>query len=68
VAPGIVPGGDAVAQMPDEHRQRLLRMIRSPRLGEPEDIANAVAFLLSDDGAWVNGQIWNVDGGTILGR
>lgn len=36
------------------------------RLGEPEDIAAAVAFLASDDAAWITGQIVNVDGGQIF--
>jgi NAD(P)-dependent dehydrogenase (short-subunit alcohol dehydrogenase family) len=36
---------------------------RSTRLGRPADIAGAVAFLVSDDGEWVNGQIMVVDGG-----
>jgi NAD(P)-dependent dehydrogenase (short-subunit alcohol dehydrogenase family) len=44
------------------------KMVRYHRLGEPEDIANVVTFLLSDDGAYVNGQIIAVDGGTVLGR
>jgi 7-alpha-hydroxysteroid dehydrogenase len=35
------------------------------RLGDPDDIAAAVAFLASDDGAWVNGQVWHVNGGMI---
>ncbi len=35
------------------------------RLGEPEDIANAVAFLASPDGAWINGQVLRVNGGII---
>ncbi|HYO86933.1 MAG TPA: SDR family oxidoreductase [Dermatophilaceae bacterium] len=37
------------------------------RLGEPEDIAGAVAFLLSDDAAWITGQTLVVDGGVTLG-
>jgi NAD(P)-dependent dehydrogenase (short-subunit alcohol dehydrogenase family) len=39
---------------------------RSPRLGTPEDIAAMVAFLASDDGEWINGQVFDVDGGAIL--
>ena len=40
--------------------------MRSPRVGESYDVAALVAFLMSDDGSWINGQVINVDGGTIL--
>ena len=39
---------------------------RSARLGKPSDIAGAVAFLVSDDGEWVNGQVMVIDGGRLL--
>lgn len=43
----------------------IARMGPMERLGEPVDIANAVAFLAGPDGAWVNGQILRVNGGVI---
>ena len=41
---------------------RLMSIHRSPRLGTADDIAAMVAFLISDDGAWVNGQSLSVEG------
>ena len=40
--------------------------MRGPRVGSPDDIASLVAFLISDEGAWINGQVINIDGGTVL--
>jgi NAD(P)-dependent dehydrogenase (short-subunit alcohol dehydrogenase family) len=40
--------------------------MRSTRVGEVDDIAAMVAFLMSDEGSWLNGQVINIDGGTVL--
>ena len=66
VAPGLVltaPVRDSIAP---EFRDQALSMTRSARLGRPEDIAAMVAYLGSDDGEWINGQVFSVDGGAVL--
>jgi NAD(P)-dependent dehydrogenase (short-subunit alcohol dehydrogenase family) len=63
VSPGLVPSD---LMMADPRFQKMLQHPRSNRLGRPDDIAAMVAFLLSDDGAWVNGQSICVDGGTVM--
>jgi len=66
VAPGLVMTDAVRRAMSEEACAQVLAITRSPRLGEPDDIAAAVAFLLSDDGAWINGQVLSVDGGVTL--
>jgi NAD(P)-dependent dehydrogenase (short-subunit alcohol dehydrogenase family) len=67
VAPGFT-ATEAIRsapQWPELHASALKR-IRGPRVGVTADVAALVAFLMSDDGAWINGQVFNVDGGTVL--
>lgn len=65
ISPGVVMT-EAVAQhLTPEYVDATLKTVPHTRLGKPEDIAAAVAFLASDDGEWVNGQVWHVNGGLI---
>ena len=47
-------------------KEQVLEGMAAPRLGEPEDIAAIVAFLLSDDATWITGQTYHVNGGLML--
>ena len=66
VAPGLVLTDTVSEALDPSFRAGALRNTRSPRLGRPEDIAAMVAFLMSDDGEWINGQVISVDGGATL--
>jgi NAD(P)-dependent dehydrogenase (short-subunit alcohol dehydrogenase family) len=58
---------EAVAQhLTQDYVSSMLESIPHRRLGQPDDIAGAVTFLASDDGEWVNGQLWHVNGGSLL--
>lgn len=63
ICPGVVLTEAVKQHLSDEYCERALKGVPHTRLGEPDDIAAAVAFLASDDGAWVNGQVWHVNGG-----
>ena len=67
VAPGFTATDviRSVPQWPDLQAAALKR-IRGTRVGDPADIASLVAFLLSEEGEWINGQVVNIDGGTVL--
>jgi NAD(P)-dependent dehydrogenase (short-subunit alcohol dehydrogenase family) len=67
VAPGFT-ATEAIRSVPQwlELQAAALKRIRGTRVGDPGDIAALVAFLLSEEGAWINGQVVNIDGGTVL--
>ncbi|MEO6529830.1 MAG: SDR family NAD(P)-dependent oxidoreductase [Specibacter sp.] len=63
VAPGAIETA-ALASLPAEAKAGYTAEIPMKRLGRPEDIANATAFLLSDQAAFITGVVLRVDGGT----
>ena len=65
IAPGYIetPMTDA---LPDKVKEELKRMIPLDRLGKPEDVAEAVLFLVSESANYITGQVLNVNGGIYM--
>ena len=67
VAPGFIRSNPATerqwASYGEEGQRQLMERIHTRRLGRPEDIAAAVAFLTGDEAGWISAQILSVDGG-----
>ena len=65
----VAPGPTATALFldgkPQEVIDHLSKLAPLERLGRPDDIASAVAFLAGPDGAWINGQVLRANGGII---
>ncbi len=65
----VAPGPTATALFLDGKPQavidHLTKLAPLERLGQPEDIANTVAFLAGPDGSWINGQVLRANGGII---
>ncbi|MGF1506138.1 MAG: 3-oxoacyl-[acyl-carrier-protein] reductase [Anaerolineae bacterium] len=66
VAPGFVLT-DMTADLPDNIKDGALGAIPLGRWAEPEEIGYAVAFLASDEAAYITGQVLSVDGGMVMG-
>jgi 3-oxoacyl-[acyl-carrier protein] reductase len=65
VAPGYI-ATDMTDALPEEQRNAMLGAIALRRVGAPADVAKAVAFLASDDAAYITGQVLCVDGGLVI--
>jgi 3-oxoacyl-[acyl-carrier protein] reductase len=65
IAPGPVATDLFLNGKPEELVVRMAKMNPLERLGTPEDIASAVAFLAGPDGGWINGQTLRANGGMI---
>lgn len=65
VAPGFI-ATDMTEVLTDEQKQVILSQVPAGHLGAPEDIAKAVAFLASDDAAYITGTTMHVNGGMYM--
>ncbi len=65
VAPGFIDT-DMTRELPDEQREALISQIPLNKLGDPQDIANAVAFLASPEASYITGETINVNGGMYM--
>ncbi len=70
VAPGPIESPGAARQLwsTPEAVERIAGMVPLKRWGKPEDVANAIAFLVSDHASFITGETLTVDGGAWLGR
>ena len=65
VAPGFIDT-DMTRALPEEQRKQLLDQIPLARLGDVKDIANAVAFLASEEASYITGETLHVNGGMFM--
>jgi 3-oxoacyl-[acyl-carrier protein] reductase len=65
IAPGFVPT-DLTANLSDDLKEQAIAATPLRRMGKPEEIAYAVAFLASDEAAFITGEVLTVDGGLAM--
>jgi NAD(P)-dependent dehydrogenase (short-subunit alcohol dehydrogenase family) len=63
VAPGLVLTEGGKVNLTQEIHDHIVESLPMNRLGEPEDLASALLFFLSDESSWITGQILSVNGG-----
>lgn len=66
VAPGFIETAMTTA-LGDEFKQSAVKQIPLGRVGNPDDVAGAVAFLASDDASYITGHVLSVNGGMLMG-
>ena len=65
IAPGFIDT-EMTQSLPDDHKNQLLSKIPLGKLGTPEDIANAVSFLVSDKANYITGETIHINGGMLM--
>ena len=65
VAPGFI-ATDMTDEIPEKIKTGLIEKIPMGKIGDPEDVANAVLFLVSEKAAYITGQVISVDGGMAM--
>ena len=65
IAPGYIQT-PMTEVLPEKVKEELMRLIPMGRLGQPEDVAQAVLFLVSEASNYVTGQVLNVNGGIYM--
>ena len=65
VAPGFIET-EMTEVLPDKVKEEMRKQIPLARMGQPEDVAKAVAFLASDGAGYITGQVLQIDGGMVM--
>jgi 3-oxoacyl-[acyl-carrier protein] reductase len=65
IAPGFIET-DMTKVLPEELRQKMLATVPLGRPGLPQDVANAVKFLVSEDASYITGHVLAVNGGMYM--
>src|SRR5437868_7876340 len=66
IAPGYIETDMTAEQLPEAQRGKLLEQIPLGRIGRPEDVADAAAFLAGPEAAYITGQVLRVNGGLLM--
>ena len=66
VAPGLIPETGMTAELSEEIKGHMVSQVPLGRPGTPEDVAFGVAFLTSEQAAYITGQVLQIDGGMAM--